>query len=101
MRILATSISKPSANTCIFDAGFKWISFEFGLPQLVGGEQVKINMKGDEHISVEYPPEFPSLNIGDKAFFYTTHVCTTNNLYTFAYGVRKDIVECIFEIDAK
>ncbi len=101
MRILATNISSPEEGVCIFDAGFKWISFEFGVPKLIGYEDAEVSMKGDEHSRVVIPNGRRVPKVGEKGFYHTTHVCTTNNMYPYAYGVRNEIIETVWPIDAK
>ena len=97
---IATVFSKPSATTAIVDAGFKAFSTDRPFPpQSISGEAA-YNWAGDEHGKLELTSNHP-IELGDRLEFYVPHCDPTVNLYDHIYGVRGELVETVWKVQAR
>lgn len=98
---MGTIIGRPSPERAIIDLGAKAISYDFGMPNIRGVDGSEIVKLSEEHALVNVEGDARRLKVGDKVELVPTHGCTTINLHNVYYGIRKDIVEVIWEIPAR
>ncbi len=101
LSVLATVVSRPSADRIIVDTGLKVLAKEFGIPQPIGVKGVEMTGLSEEHGKLQVSDENVSLNPGDKLEILPSHCCTTVNLHDRYYGIRNGIVESVWEIAAR
>ena len=101
LSVLATVVSRPSADRAIVDTGLKVLAKEFGIPQPVGTNSVEMTGLSEEHGTLQVSDENVSLKPGDTLEILPTHCCTTVNLHDRYYGIRNGIVESVWEITAR
>jgi D-serine deaminase-like pyridoxal phosphate-dependent protein len=103
LTLLATIISRPTSERAIIDVGMKAITMEFGMPKIKRySEKAKIYKLAEEHGYIELENiSNKSFKIGDKIEIIPSHGCTTINLHEKFYGIRNDIVETIWPIEAR
>ena len=101
LSVLATVVSRPSADRAIVDTGLKVLAKEFGIPQPVGTDSVEMTGLSEEHGTLQVSDENVSLKPGDTLEILPTHCCTTVNLHDRYYGIRNGIVESVWEITAR
>jgi D-serine deaminase-like pyridoxal phosphate-dependent protein len=101
--ILSTVWSKSPAlpGWAIIDAGMKQVSYEFGLPELVGVPDTRLAMLSEEHGHLFCEGGEPPVQIGDKVELYPSHICTTVNLHDKMYVIRDDEVVDVWKIAAR
>jgi D-serine deaminase-like pyridoxal phosphate-dependent protein len=99
--ILATIISKAFPPFVITDAGEKFMSIEFGMPELIGVPHAKLAFLSEEHGHVLTEAQTPKLEIGQKLEFFPSHVCTTINLNDWLWVVDGEKVIDRWKIAAR
>jgi len=80
LTILTTVISKAFPPFIITDAGEKFMSIEFGMPELIGVPNAKLAFLSEEHGHIIAEANAPKFQIGQKLELFPSHVCTTINL---------------------
>lgn len=101
LTVLTTIISKPSPDRLVADAGVKCVSSDFGLPQPVGPSGATVFHLSEEYAEIEAQGEAQRLKVGDKIRLLPTHCCTTINQHDYYVGVRRGMVEAVWEISAR
>jgi D-serine deaminase-like pyridoxal phosphate-dependent protein len=101
LTLLAAVISVPTPRRAVIDAGKKVITTEFGLPEILSSEGVRLVSLHEEHGILEVNPERTEIQIGDKVELVPSHVCTTVNLHDWYYAIRGHDVEAIWPIAAR
>ncbi len=103
LTLLATIISRPTPERAIIDAGMKAITMEFGMPKIKRyNGKAKIYKLTEEHGCIELKEiSNETFNVGDKIEIIPSHGCTTINLHEKFFGIRDDIVETIWPIEAR
>jgi D-serine deaminase-like pyridoxal phosphate-dependent protein len=96
LSVLSTIMSVPANGRAVADAGMKAMSCEFGEPGVKDRADVRVGHLSEEHTILDL--DRPGLRLGEKVEFIPSHVCTTVNLHTEFYGIRKGKVECVWEI---
>jgi len=103
--VLATVMSRPSAELAVVDAGLKASSVDSGMPTLWQRPGIEYTRASDEHGWVEFTKEkvagaaMPAL--GDKLMLVPGHCDPTINLYDWYVCVRKGKVEALWQITAR
>jgi D-serine deaminase-like pyridoxal phosphate-dependent protein len=98
-RVLATVVSRPSAERFVIDAGSKAFSSD-GVPDgplpgrgvVVGRPNLRLDFFSEEH-GVGHLEGGDDLAIGERLEVIPLHVCTCVNLFDVAFGVRGGAVE--------
>ena len=95
--VLATVMSRPSAEVAIVDAGLKASSVDSGMPG-VWQRDLRYTHASDEHGWVEgkNPP-----GLGEKLLLVPGHCDPTINLYDWYVCVRRGLVEELWPITAR
>ncbi|HLJ15548.1 MAG TPA: DSD1 family PLP-dependent enzyme [Bryobacteraceae bacterium] len=102
LSVLTTVVSKPSAGLAIVDGGFKAFSTDKPFtPEPKGIQGITYNWGGDEHGKLNLEKAAASVEVGDRIEFIVPHCDPSVNLYDRMYGLRGDIVESVWHIDAR
>ncbi|HUT53363.1 MAG TPA: DSD1 family PLP-dependent enzyme [bacterium] len=98
--ILSTVCSRSPAlaGWTIIDAGMKQMTYEFGLPELIGVPGARLAMLSEEHGHLFTDGGPSPLKIGDKVELYPSHICTTVNLHDRMYAIRNGRVENVWKV---
>jgi D-serine deaminase-like pyridoxal phosphate-dependent protein len=99
--VLASVISRPTADRAIVDAGLKSYSGEKGSPWVHGLEDVQLTNMSDEHGKLVLGPKAKPLKLGDKVWLIPGHCDPTVNLHDWYVGVRHGRVEALWPISAR
>ena len=102
LTVLATVVSRPSAEIAVFDVGLKGISPERFHPSVqgCGSGAIEVKSLSEEH-SVTILSGAADPRPGDKLHFVPSHCCTTVNLYDVMFAVRQGRVEAIWPVAAR
>ena len=106
LTVLATVVSRPTANRVVIDAGSKSLSSDLagadqpGYGLLMGTEHV-IERLNEEHgiIEMEAPSDTP--RVGDRVRVIPNHACVVSNLFDVVHLVRGDTVVESVEVAAR
>ena len=84
-RIVATVVSRPTADRAVLDAGSKTLAMDaspshLGHGYIVGHPVAVIARISEEHGVVVLPPDEPGFAVGDRHEIIPNHVCPTINL---------------------
>ncbi|MDO5726175.1 MAG: alanine racemase [Tissierellia bacterium] len=108
--VLATVISKPTAERTILDVGAKGITMQSrktgitnsnGMGKILEYPDVFIDKVYDEH-AIIYNREFrDKVKIGEKVRIIVAHICPTVNLYDKAHFIKADEIIYTKDISAR
>lgn len=105
LTMLTTVVSRPTSERVIIDAGSKAFSSDGGLPMGYIFEYPKavIYKMNEEHgyVDIQTCADQNRPGVGDLLRVIPNHVCTAVNLHDIAYGVRNNVVEVIWDIQAR
>ena len=102
LTVLSTVISRPTPGRIVTDTGKKAVSEEFGLPQVIGIENLSLQALSEEHGKLTTTaPGNVSLQPGDRVRFLPSHCCTTTNLHDRLYVIQDDVLVDIWPIAAR
>ncbi|MBI4831135.1 MAG: DSD1 family PLP-dependent enzyme [Candidatus Lindowbacteria bacterium] len=96
LTILSTVTSRPDKETAIIDAGMKAMTFEFGMPELIGVPGASVSFLSEEHGHLYLEDADP--RVGDKVQLIPSHCCTTINLHDRFMAVRDGRLEAAWNI---
>ena len=99
--VLATVMSRPTADRAVIDAGHKAASIDSGLPCPAGLNDVTYVGASDEHGTLTLGPRAPALAHGQKIRLVPGHCDPTVNLHDWYVGVRNGTVETIWPVGAR
>ena len=99
--VLSRVISTPTENRVVVDCGTKACSTDSGMPLVKGMEDVRCDIRSDEHGVLNLGPNANKVKVGDIVELYPSHICTTVNLHDKFYVIRKGEVEAIWPINAR
>jgi D-serine deaminase-like pyridoxal phosphate-dependent protein len=99
--VLATVMSRPTADRVVVDAGLKALSVDSGMPAVHGRPDLEFQRAADEHGVVLVRPGGPPVRLGDRLFLIPGHCDPTVNLYDWYVGVRGGRVEALWPITAR
>lgn len=107
LMVIATVVSRPTLERAVLDSGRKSIHPDIYPPRVVGvagGRRLTdaVNpILSAEHLALELGPDSQNLVIGDKVILIPGYCDHTNVLHNFFYGVRNEVVECIWPLTAR
>ena len=101
LTVLGTVISRPAADRCIVDVGYKSASSDGGPPLPLGLDGAVFSFAGDEHGQLQFASGAGSPAIGDKVWLVPSHCDTTVNLYDQYVVTRGGQVDAVWEISAR
>jgi D-serine deaminase-like pyridoxal phosphate-dependent protein len=105
LRVLATLVSRPSAERGILDAGSKSLSSDLlgldGYGLICEYPEAKIYDLSEEHGLVDFSncPQKPE--IGERLSIIPNHCCSVSNLFDEVVGIRGDKVELTLQVAAR
>jgi D-serine deaminase-like pyridoxal phosphate-dependent protein len=98
--VLATVISRPTAERIILDCGHKACAKDHGLPTIVGMTATVVVGLNDEHATVTVPAT-AALSVGDRVRVCPSHIDPTMNLHDEVFAVNGDEVVGVWPITAR
>ena len=70
---------------------------EFGDPTVINYPDIEVLYLAEEHMVVKNM----DVSIGDKIKIIPSHGCTTNNLYPRMWVSKQDVIEDLWDIEAR
>lgn len=101
LTVLSTVVNRPRPDRATIDAGVKAMSTDFGLPQPMGLPGAELTGLSEEHGHVKVEGEATNLRVGDLVRIIPSHCDTTINIHSHYFGVRKGVLEAVWEIGAR
>ncbi len=101
LHVIATVTSRPAPWRAIIDAGRKAMNGDSAMPVARGMNGVKLTALYAEHGVLELEDSGVLLKVGDKLDFITGYSDTTVLLHDQLYGVRKGLVETVWDIQGR
>jgi D-serine deaminase-like pyridoxal phosphate-dependent protein len=98
--VLATVMSRPTADRAVLDAGLKALSVDSGLPLVWERPGLRYARASDEHGVLEIAAG-TSPALGDKLLLVPGHCDPTVNLYDWYVCVRDGRVEALWPVSAR
>jgi len=99
--VLATVMSRPSAQLAVLDAGLKASSVDSGMPAVWQRDGLAYTRASDEHGCVEVAAGAAAPALGEKLLLVPGHCDPTINLYDWYVCVRGGRVEALWPITAR
>ncbi len=99
--VLASVVSRPSADRVVVDVGWKAISNDAGTPKVAGNADLQFEFAGDEHGIVRSLSGQLALRPGDRICLVPSHCDTTVNLHDAFAVHRNGRLESLWPIDAR
>jgi len=88
LSLIATVVSRPTADRVVLDCGMKSITREFGLPIVLDPPGLELVHLSEEHGTCRVVEPPCRLRPGDQVRLLPTHCCTTVNLHDRYWVVR-------------
>lgn len=101
LTVLASVISRPTADRAVVDVGWKSASNDGGLPAVQGLPGLAFEFAGDEHGIVRATEGVLDLALGDQVELVPSHCDTTVNLHDRFVVHRGGVVEGTWGIAAR
>lgn len=105
LSVLATIVSRHSANRAIIDAGSKALTSDLlGLPDfglVVGHPSLKVTRLDEEHGYLDQTDGELDLDVGDLVRIIPNHACVVSNLFDRVALVRGPTVVGYIRVDAR
>lgn len=99
--VLSTTISKPTDDRIVVNAGSKSISMDADRqPIAKSRDDLTYYRSSEEHGWVQVDDE-ANIEVGDRVEWIVPHVCTTINLHDTLIGVRDDEVREVWNVQAR
>jgi len=106
--VLATVVSTARAGQMIVDGGSKTFSSDrlVNSPEPTFGHVVeapgaRFHKMNEEHGYIDVTRAEREFSVGDRVHVIPNHICTAVNLHEQVYGVRGEVVEEIWKVDAR
>lgn len=104
MRIIATVVSRPTAERAVIDAGSKTLSSDLmgleGHGVIVGLPHARITQLSEEHGVIEGLSR-GELPIGERVAIIPNHACLVSNLHDYLIAIRAGTVEAVWRVAAR
>jgi D-serine deaminase-like pyridoxal phosphate-dependent protein len=108
--VMAVVMSTPTPDRAVIDAGAKTLAIDkaagnlreahsFG--KLIGHDDYALTRLNDEHGVITGKDAGTHFQIGDLVRVIPNHVCPCVNLHEYAYGIRNDKVEVVWQVAAR
>jgi len=105
IRVVATVVSRPTAERAIVDAGSKTLSSDpmglEGFGAILEYPQSALPAMSEEHGHLDVSRSNARPRIGDRVTIIPNHACAVSNLHDRVYGVRGDRVERVIAVAAR
>jgi D-serine deaminase-like pyridoxal phosphate-dependent protein len=99
--VLATVMSRPTADRAVVDAGLKAFSVDAGMPAVRDHPDMEVQRAADEHGVILLRDPSVELAVGDRLWLIPGHCDPTINLYDWYVALRGDRVEALWAITAR
>jgi D-serine deaminase-like pyridoxal phosphate-dependent protein len=106
--ILATVVSTARTGQMIVDGGSKTFSSDrlVNSPELIFGHVVeapgaRLHKMNEEHGFIDLTRAEREFSVGDRVHVIPNHICVAVNLHEQVYGIRGEMVEEIWKVDAR
>ena len=100
--VLASVISRPTADRAVLDSGMKAVSTDHWPPAVKSLEGIEIGSASDEHLELNLTTsDARQLRPGDKVEIISGHNDTTVNLHSHFFALRNDKLEAVWEVGAR
>jgi D-serine deaminase-like pyridoxal phosphate-dependent protein len=106
--VLATVVSTAHPGQMIIDGGSKTFSSdrlantaEVTFGQLVEAPGARFHKMNEEHGFIDLAHAEAQFTVGDRVRVIPNHICVAVNLHEKVYGVRGDVVEEVWQVDAR
>ena len=106
--ILVTVVSTAKAGQMIVDGGSKTFSSdpptagsEISFGHVVDAPQAVFTKVNEEHGFVDLRKADGRFNVGDRVRIIPNHICVAMNLHECVYGIRGDVVEQTWRVEAR
>ena len=101
LSVLTTAISQPDPDFITVDAGFKSMSTDTVLPEVIGVQGVIYHWGGDEHGILQLKQPSRTLELGDTLELLIPHCDPTVNLYDVYYPHVEGVVTELWPISGR
>jgi D-serine deaminase-like pyridoxal phosphate-dependent protein len=105
LKILATVVSRPTAERGILDAGSKTLSADLhnldGYGYICEYPEAKIYQLSEEHGHIDFSACAHKPEIGERLSIIPNHCCTVTSLFDEVVGARGDQVEVTWKVTAR
>jgi D-serine deaminase-like pyridoxal phosphate-dependent protein len=101
LTVVTTVLNANFEGRATADAGAKALSINEPDPIVVGERGIFYRARSDEFGSIRYEDPSRTYKAGDKLEVIVPHCDPVVNLYDQIYGVRGDVVEVVWPIDAR
>jgi D-serine deaminase-like pyridoxal phosphate-dependent protein len=104
MTVMATVVSRPTAERAILDCGSKTLTSDVidgGYGFIVEYPEARIYKLNEEHGYVDVSACDPRPDIGEIVHVVPVHTCVVTNLHNIIYGVRGDEIEVEWSVAAR
>jgi D-serine deaminase-like pyridoxal phosphate-dependent protein len=105
MKVIATVISRPTAERGILDAGSKTLSSDLigltGYGLILEYPEAQIYQLSEEHGHVDFSACAQKPAIGERVTIIPNHCCVVSNLFNQIVGVHGDEVEVMWDVAAR
>ena len=101
LKVIATVVSRPTADRAIIDAGRKTMNMELALPFVLGRDDIHVVSLSAEHGILRLDPSAQELKIGQRLEIvpgYSDFTCVLHDRY---YALRGDSVEGVWPLAAR
>ena len=95
LTVLATVVSRPTANRIVLDSGSKALSSDIGTLEGYGqlmGTDITIKYLNEEHGVIELATPSDTPRVGDRVRVIPNHVCVVSNLFDVVNLIRGETV---------
>jgi D-serine deaminase-like pyridoxal phosphate-dependent protein len=105
LKILATVVSRPTAERGVLDAGSKTLSSDLhnldGYGYICEYPEARINALSEEHAHVDFSACARKPEIGERVSIIPNHCCMVTSLFDEVIGVRENRVQEIWQVAAR
>jgi len=105
--VVATVVSRPTADRAIIDAGNKTMctdnaaDFNQTIGVVAGHPELTFNYSSEEHGRITSKAGLINLKVGDRVRLLPNHACGMMNMHDEVYAVRGDVVEEVWKVAAR
>jgi D-serine deaminase-like pyridoxal phosphate-dependent protein len=105
LRVMATVVSRPTADRAILDAGSKSLSSDLmglqGYGRILEYAQARVYELNEEHGYVDVSACARKPEIGERVTLIPNHCCAVSNLFNEVVGIRRERVEVVWPVAAR
>ena len=105
LRIVATVVSRPTADRAIIDAGSKSFSSDpmglEGYGAILEHPEAALAQLSEEHGHLDLSRCRDKPKVGDRLTIIPNHACAVSNLHDRVHGITGDRLERTFEVKAR